>query len=250
MNQVNASRFPAIAFVETIFEDGYRTVGTATLIAPRLLLTAGHVVFDHYRVRNGNVFLASDRASRPREFRVTLGGSVAQRVTISTDTWRSNSKWVNQHSKAPVGVRIRSAFDVGAIILPRPVDNLVGGVFIPQTTDGATLPGIPCDVGGYSAKQFFRSRPRRPLGTMFISDTTNHRILNGFPHRIVYSVNTVPGMSGGPMWSFNSAVGNRTIRGIHTSFINGVGGSALRITNNVLALIQQWQQQTHPAVTP
>ena len=63
---VNASQFPFIARVVTVFPRK-ETGGTGTLIGPRLILTAGHVVFDP--MWGGDAL----------RFAVTLGGQNRQK---------------------------------------------------------------------------------------------------------------------------------------------------------------------------
>ncbi len=240
MQLVEAVKFPAIAFVKTVFVDGYVTVGTASLIGPRLLLTAGHVVFDYLRVVNNRAYLAND--GRPSVLHVTLGGSVSPRFTMAASEWRCNQTWHDQHSKAPVATRIRSAFDYGAIVLPEAVDHRVGMILTPEATASSAISHLQADVGGFPAAAYFNlPTPRPPLNKMYISGANNCQSLNGYPHRIVYAVQTVKGMSGGPFWTYNAASGHRTIHGIHTSLISGVGGSSLRISDVVMQEISQWQ---------
>ncbi len=113
-------------------------------------------------------------------------------------------------------------------------------MFMVETTPSSV--SLSADVAGFSADDYFRSGRMQ----LYASPATNWHEVNS--DRSVYSVDTFPGMSGGPVWTASPGAG-RTIRGIHTSEISPTGpGSALNMTAYVLEHLDQWRRQTHPSV--
>jgi hypothetical protein len=58
------------------------------------------------------------------------------------------------------------------------------------------------------------------------------------PFRAFYPIQTLAGMSGGPVYSRDPS-GQILLRAVHTSIYNDMG-SALRITDGIAALIKGW----------
>jgi V8-like Glu-specific endopeptidase len=219
---VNARDYPFIGFVRAFFSsakpDVY-AVGTGTLIGPRVVLTAGHVVFDR------------QYGGYPWRIDVTLGG--AQRFTTQGVQVRTTTQWVetDSYSNSPI-----SAFDYGVIALANPVDNLVRPLTSIETTPSEVLRTLSVNVAGYPIT------PASTLGSLY-GAITPLSSFNDF--RLFYPVLTRSGMSGGPVFDVDSATSFATIRGVHTSIVNGQG-SGVRVTANVHAMIQQWLMEFRP----
>jgi V8-like Glu-specific endopeptidase len=209
--QLPASQWPWVGFVRSFFPAlaGRQlpfAVGTGSLIQQRLVLTAGHVVFDR---EYGGAPLAVD---------VTLPGQgTFPGRAVPTDQWR------DQDSLAASPV---SAFDFAAIFLDSPVTTTEPvGVGL-----GEDLLRAQVTVVGYTGQNYpnvpFYGASAFPMPSPYDA------------FRIAYPIDTLDGMSGGPVYTLDAA--NRpTIRGVHTSFYNG-HGDALRVTPNVLNLINTW----------
>jgi glutamyl endopeptidase len=217
--QAEASSFPFVAYLKVVFpfqaKTGKFTVGTGTLIAPRLILTAGHVVYE--------------QAAFAQSIIVTLGGTSGR--TIRAEEVETTQQWIQTDSSLQSPT---SAFDYGVVVLPAPVDSLIAPLQVETASDHDLL-GMTLNVAGYpdSAK---------PLGTLFggraaVSDLSGHRLF--------YPINTYPGMSGGPAYSFDQTTGQRAVRGVHTALLNGLG-TAVRINENVHSLIAEWKQRFRP----
>ena len=217
--RVDAKSWPYIAFLRMHFPNqaaGVDSVGTGTLIAPRLILTAGHNIFDY--VRGG--FAQSVEA--------TLGAQ--PRVRVQAQTMRTTRQWVEQDSRIQLGT---SAFDFGVVVLREPLDSNIRPLRA-ETTDGKVLREMLLNVAGY---------PASDLGSLYGARSKPDSINDT---RIFYPIETYPGMSGGPVFDYDAASGVRTIRGIHTAWPPGLLPTALRITENVLSLIMAWQGEFRP----
>ena len=242
LEQVSApGRYPAVAYLEGHFPNPLRAdgtpnldgreIGTGILIAPRLVLTAGHVVFDHAQ------------GGRTRFVDVVLGGDSPMRVRSTVvhvpPAWESD----------PDGSALSPA-DLGVIVLPAPLDRFVAPMPF-ETASDTTLVGTRLSVLGYPANpRDFDPQPG-PLGTLYGTQFnlfTGPAIPDGGtrfePFRLFYPVWTIGGCSGGPIYDRDPVTETRTIRGIHTSLIPWSDGtflaSALRITAGIKRIIHDW----------
>lgn len=235
------SNKPFIGFIQTRFPSphggpGGLELGTGTLIAPRVVLTAGHIVFD---ATQGGQALSVD---------ILFGNGMA----ITTTTVDFPLEWRNAQPGSFAN-SIHSHADIGVIVLPEPIDRFISP--IPFETAGTTqLAGMSLNVAGYPAFP----PENRPRGTLWgrncpllQGDTIPDDLREFSSFRLFYPVSTLPGMSGGPLYDFNSSSGIRTIRGIHTAGPTPESplfpGSALRITEDVFQLIQTWITTFRPS---
>jgi V8-like Glu-specific endopeptidase len=233
----DATHFPFIGYVETSFPNptagpGGLEIGTGSLIAPRVILTAAHMVYDPSQ---GGQAVSVD---------VTFGGPQGRkyqnlnRVDFPVE-WRNPRDSLDTSLVSPV--------DIAVIILPQPIDRFITPVPF-QTASDTMLTGMLLNVGGYPAFP-----PQGPRGTLWGNDfnilqdgslPAGLTQYEGF--RLFYPVRTLGGMSGGPVYNFDAASNTRTLRGVHTSFLDGVGGSALRIDEDIFQLIQHWVTTYRP----
>jgi V8-like Glu-specific endopeptidase len=224
-NAIDARNYPFIAQITTVFSR-QTTGGTGTLIGPRLVLTAGHVVYDP--TWGGDAL----------RFLLTLGGPT--RYQTSSTVWRTNDVWRNRDALLGT-TRALSGADFGVVVLDAPIDALVRPLHV-ETTPQEAFNAMQLNVAGYPVP------PHANGQTLF--GASSPPLPDAFPEfqatRVFYPIQTLAGMSGGPLWDLEPRSQVRTLRGVHTSIVQGIG-SALRITNNVLALIHQWQHQFRPA---
>ena len=223
----DASNFPWVGYIQTSFPNptygpGGLEIGTGSLIAPRLVLTAGHIVYDR---NQGGQAVSVD---------ITFGGPGGLRVVSAhvdfPVEWRSPTTALDANE-------LYSPVDIGVVILDEPIHGQVTPVPF-QTASDAMLTGMLLNVLGYPGYP-----PEGPRGTLWGND---FHLLPNLTYRMFYPVATLPGMSGGPVYNLDAVSHIRTIYGVHTSFVDGVGGCALRIDEGIYALIQHWVMTYRP----
>jgi glutamyl endopeptidase len=234
--EANASSFPWLGLLKTSFPNptkgpGGLEIGTGSLIGPRLVLTAGHMVYD------------PDQGGQAISVNLSFGGLGFLSITATEVDFPK--EWRNPRSDLDSSVV--SPVDIGVIILPQPIDRFVTPMPF-ETASDTVLTGTLLSVGGYPA-----SPPAGSLGTLW---GNSFNVVQGSAlgdlaayedFRLFYSVATLPGMSGAPVYSFDPVSSIRIIRGIHTSFIdNEFIASALRISEDIYHLIQGWLTAFRP----
>lgn len=214
---VDARRWPAICYLQMLFprtSSGHFAVGSGCLIGERVILTAGHNVFDP--ARGGKV----------ETVQVVFGGG--DRTPIGAVAVDTTAQWVETaHLRDPLSV-----WDFGVVVLPDDLDH--GTDPLPfEATGDAEFDGMRINVAGYP------SNPPSPheLGELFGANS-GVSLDSRFSGRLFYPIATTAGMSGGPTYDFNEESEVRTVRGVHTSFAGR--GSALRITADVAELVEAW----------
>ncbi|MGV1004990.1 MAG: trypsin-like serine peptidase [Candidatus Nanopelagicales bacterium] len=188
-------------------------LGTAWLVAPRLLLTAGHCVYmadEGGWVRQIEVIPGRDAANRP------YGSAVAS-------DFRSVTGWTRDGD---------SEYDYAGIILPdgnRFGDQLGWFGYASRADD--YLEGITVNVSGYPGD----GGPAHADGTQWFDSRTIDEVDDRQVH---YVADTYGGQSGAPVWETTSD-GSRYGVAIHT-FGTSVQNGGTRITGDVFDNIVAW----------
>jgi glutamyl endopeptidase len=189
--------------------DGTSWIGTGWLVAPRLLLTAGHCVYMH------------NQGGWASQIEVIPGRNGSDRPFGSciTSNLRSVVGWTNSRDRN---------YDYGAILLPencRYGDQL--GWFGYAVKNDGELNQLVTNLSGYpgdkpNGTQWFHSRTLKDVDSQVLT----------------YETDTAGGQSGAPVW-VRMQDGNRYGVGIHT---NGdlAGNSATRINQEVYNNIVRW----------
>jgi glutamyl endopeptidase len=212
-----APRFPStlqfpyntICFIETATSTGFSHRGTGTLIAPRVVLTAKHVLM--------NVTPPCSLSSG------SVTGPLIPRLRITPGADLSAGTAGRQRPASPSSIIAGSAgfhvdpnLDYGIIILPRAFTRPTRFMMLQprgdlNTATLLTIAGYPCD---------------KPVGTMW---RHSDRIpLTGVSAtNLRYTIDTCPGHSGSPIWLLGND-GIRLLLGVHTT---GAGGPNSRCPN-------------------
>jgi glutamyl endopeptidase len=211
---VNTSEYPfsCIASLRITAADGSGWIGTGWLVGPRILLTAGHVVF------------MADHGGWVQQIEVIPGrnadnfpfGSV-----IATD-YRSVQGWIRDNN---------SDFDYGVILLP--AANRLGdqlGWFGYQVHTDDELAALTINISGYPGD--------KPTGTQWWMSGPVNTVSD---RTFVYTIDTAGGQSGAPVWIVDENNGRYGV-GVHTNGAQS-GNSALRITQNVFDNITTWANE-------
>lgn len=198
--------------------DGSRWIGTAFFISPRVLVTAGHVVFINSPqsarrgwVRSIDVMPGRDGGELPY-------GTVRSTRFYSVRGWTQNGD---------------AEYDYGAIVLNTPLGADTGWLGFGAYTDGTltstvgNLAGYPGDRGG-GTQQWYMAR----------------RIASVSARKVFYDIDTAGGQSGSAVYRISG--GSRIAVGIHAY---GVGSnpfnSATRINRPVFDNLKAWKA-AHP----
>lgn len=189
---------------------GEEFVGTAWMIGPRTLATAGHCV---YMAELGGwadrIEVSPARDGQDRPF-----------STISTDSFHSVRGWTTQGKRE---------HDYGVIWLPEDQALPEVGTLAYANVDACQLVGGYLNLAGYPAD--------KDLGTTLWWSA--RRSLRVDDDVLYYDADTAAGQSGAPVWRLDPGTGRRVVVGIHT---NGArtGNSAVRINHRVFANLRAW----------
>lgn len=180
--------FNAICHIERDFGEGRLSGCTGFLIAPRVLITAGHCTFSLLRRRP------------PKRIRVSAGRDGAQRPfgAIWARRWFAHPLFID-------GADPR--YDFGVVILPRAFAGLAPG-FTLRALSSADLARARdtklIHIAGYPSD--------KTRGQMW----THAERIDRFGSRLIqYSVDTCPGHSGAPVW-LSAENGFGDVIAIHT----------------------------------
>src|SRR5262245_35725594 len=193
--RTNQSPYAAICHIERDFGDGRLSGCSGFLIAPRVVLTAGHCVFSRPR----RLLLGH---GAPRRIQVTAGRDGTTRPFGSqwATRWYAHRRFVNQAD---------AVYDFGIIVVPRPFRRLPG-TFSVSAPDDRSLEVVRAQrllhIAGFPAD--------KPLGTMWEHSERLDRIGERALH---YSVDTCPGHSGSPVWVKRDRTGNVEVIGVHVA---------------------------------
>jgi V8-like Glu-specific endopeptidase len=212
--------FNAICYLELRHQGTFVPWGTGNLVAPRVVLTAGHVLREAglgpLRVTPG----AARDAARPSDR--SAGQPQSQRVAAG-------------RFRTPANYVACSATDFGIILLPRAFAR--PNRFMPLQARAASRSAVKATIAGFpgdlnSAQPGTMWRHSEGIETVATTDgLLRHRI------------DTYPGSSGSPIWLLGAGT-TRIQIGVH---IGGLGCDAAgtrnvgaRITNAMLAEIARW----------
>lgn len=197
---------------------GAQYLGTGWLVSPRLLLTAGHVVY------------MADEGGWVTQIEVIPGRNADQRPfgsAVARD-FRSVSGWTQDND---------SDYDYGGILLP--ADKRYGeqlGWFGYASRVDDYLRSITLNLAGYPGDG--GKAPNNVDGTQWYHSRTVKDVLE---KQLTYEIDTYGGQSGAPVWELASN-GSRYGVAIHT-FGTTVNNGGTRITGDVFDNIVLWAGQ-------
>ena len=195
---LNTAQLPyaAVCHVQRDFGDGRLSGCSGFLIAPRIVLTAGHCVF-----------------SRPRRLAGMRATPVRVRITPGRDGGRPppfGQQWaIRWYALRRFVDNADVMADVGVIVLPAPFRRLPR-VFATGSPTDRRLANIRSarllHIAGYPAD--------KPTGTMW---EHAERLDRHTARALFYSVDTCPGHSGSPVWIRSGRSGRAEVIAVHVA---------------------------------
>jgi len=201
-----------ICALEITSKDGDSFIGTGWIAGPRLVITAGHCVFNS----SYNGWMESIEVIPGRDGDSEPFGRYRSKLLCSMERWTSAGD---------------ENYDIGAIILSEDLDSRLGSFsfgFYPDhqlKTQMVNISGYPiCGVG---EEQMHHS----------------NRICSVTDHKLYYDVDTEGGQSGSPIWMYPKDSITPVVIGVHS---NGAGtrlnaNSGVRVTPVLADKISEWR---------
>lgn len=201
-----------ICALEITARDGTPFIGTGWVAGPRLIITAGHCVFN--KVYDGwmeNIEIIPGRDGQLEPF-----------GRYKAKSFRTMERWCSAGDEN---------YDIGAIILSNDLDSSLGSFafgFYPEArlkSQMVNISGYPiCNVG---EEQMHHS----------------NRVCEVTDHKLYYDVDTEGGQSGSPIWFYPDDDLEPVVIGVHS---NGAGrtlnaNSGVRITPALLDILSEWR---------
>lgn len=215
--------FSPICYIQLRTRTGFDAWGSGNLVAPRVVLTAGHVL----------------RLAGNNQLRVTPGAAFDSRRPALRSTGSPPSQIVSRgHFRTRSDYAPVTATDYGLIILPRAFNLPRPTRFMPLQARAASRSAIPVTIAGFPG-----DKQSGQGGTMWRHSARIDTVATA-DGLLRHPVDTMPGSSGSPIWLLGGAGDPRIQIGVHiggpprvTTAVRNIG---VRITNAVLAQIASW----------
>lgn len=198
--------------IRAVAPDGRWWSGTGWLAGPRLVITAGHVVFPH------------EIGTWPTSLWVTPGadGSRAPFGSYPARSLRAHPTWLRQRDPR---------FDLGAILLaPDQAPGLYVGTLGLAFPNAELLHAILVNLAGYPAD--------KPLHTLWYHA---RQILELTATHLYYDIDTMGGQSGSPVWFVHDGI--PYVVGLHTTG-DVTANSAIRLHEEIYPALASWIAET------
>lgn len=189
--------------------NGRKFLGSGTLIAPRVIITAGHCVFMH------------SQGGYVREIQCSPGRNGDQKPF---GTLNASRVWVLRGW----AVHRQRDCDIAAIVLPRPFPASDIGTFGFANFGDQELRSSNLNLAGYPGD--------KPLGTLWYHGRTAKSVT---ATRVVYDIDTFGAQSGSPVW-VKRPDGKRYLVAVHTTG-SLTGNSGVRINQQIFNVMRTWQ---------
>lgn len=208
----------AVCCLISTFRSGPPELGTGWFAGPRLIITAGHCVFNK---RNG----------RGKALRIDVfpcrNGDNKPLSRMSSATVDSTVQWIN--SPRDQGFE----FDFGAVILQGPLPANWGSKISPlayKSLPDSELKKGTATIGGYPGD-------KNPVPSLW---SASHALNSMNQTTLFYQIDTAGGESGSPVMMDTDSSGKNVVVGIHNNEFTTNMNCATRITKDVVDLIDAW----------
>lgn len=202
-----------ICSLEISAADGSIYVGTGWIAGPKLIMTAGHCLFEKNCMKGWATAI-----------KVYPGRSNSsdEDVYFSSTDFKAPHQWVSKYDEN---------FDYGAIILDEDIGSIYGH-FSSSTYADADLMSHMVNISGYPATKLGETQLHHENRINSVSAT-----------KIYYDVDTEGGQSGSPIWLYEGNDNNPIVIGIHSYGAGNVttGNSGVRITEEIIEFVEKWR---------
>ncbi|MBS0186012.1 MAG: trypsin-like serine protease [Proteobacteria bacterium] len=206
--------FVTNCYLESTFEEFGSCRGTATLISPYCLITAGHCLLYKRKF--------------PKSIRCALGmsGGVAKDIS-SVNSFYVHPKYLESENPD---------YDIGIIRIGEPFGKKYGAMSL-RELDRQELMEMRVNVTGYpSQRKFTEILFDRLSSSMYTMDGEIRAVTD---HKIYYEVDTSGGQSGSGVWIPNQEKAVECIA-VHTTGDKVNGNGAVRINQESGQIIGEW----------
>lgn len=205
--------FVTNCYLESTY-DSYCGRGTATLISPYCLVTAGHNLWHDQKF--------------PTNITCLLGmkGNMATESAV-VSAFYVHPKYLESEN---------SDYDIGIVRIEKPFGNTYGSMSL-NVPDVKDIIGMAVNVTGYPAQKKFRE-------ILFNRQSTNMYTMNGIvrsitEHQMHYEIDTSGGQSGAGVW-VKDQENNVDCIAVHTHGNKIDGNGAVRITQESGKILTEW----------
>ncbi len=212
VTKTNVYPWRAVCALRITAANGSVVLGSGWLASPRLVVTAGHCVYQH------------DRGGWARSVEVVPGRNAGENPfgVFTSRRLRSVSGWIKDRNPTR---------DYGAVLLAgEKPSNVLTSWFGYGTASASDLKSQSINLAGYPVEPSF--------GTQWWHA---RRIDLVRTDSLGYTIDTEGGQSGAPLWRRRSD-GGRHVVGIHTGYRGG-RNQAVRINHRVFNNLSTWARQ-------
>ncbi len=213
-----------VGYIGNSYASGRAYRGTGAIVAPYMVLTAGHMIYD-WSTEGG---YARSMAFSPGQRQLSSGGAVTRPYgQFTASSWQTNSSYIDALKTNP---DVQFDYDYGAVFFNTSFAGVGLSTYMPVVFNVApstiNLAGYPPSVQGETSSQ-----------AMWLSSGNVTSITDRI---IYYDADTTGGNSGGPVWESTS--GPRRIVAVHV--VSSPGGCRLVSQNQ--GIIETWMSWEPP----
>lgn len=210
----NSDPWRKICALQITASDDEQMIGTGWIAGPRLIITAGHCVFDSFI----NEWMKEIVVIPGRNGDVEPFGRYVSGKFCSMERWTSAGD---------------ENYDIGAIFLSEDLDSSLGSFAFGSYPD-SDLSSQMINISGY------------PICTVGEEQMHHANRINSITtHKLYYDVDTEGGQSGSPIWFYPNGATEPVVVGVHS---NGAGrslkaNSGVKITPALASKISEWRMR-------
>ena len=195
-----------ICSLETTAADGEKYLGTGWFAGPRLVVTAGHCVFDKIDMKGW--------ATSIKIYPGRSENTDPEKYYLLTEL-RAPQRWVSNEDEN---------FDYGAILLNENIGSDLGYFSMCSHSD-EFLTNRMVNISGYPSSRAGETQLHH-----------SNRILKATVAKMYYDVDTEGGQSGSPVWAYEDGCVTPIVIGIHSNGTGKatLGNSGVRVTSEVV----------------